>query len=217
MPNAIIRSIGRSVAVIALAGGALAGCGDAPANSDENSLDGSSQEVLAGSMSELFAQTLEESELSDFEREVLERAAEEGAISQADYDESFNRYQRCISDLGYEETWEKLPNGLYQVTPPPLESQEEVDRYAEQATECADGTVMTIEALFNQQQTNPELLADPRAVAVQCLLEGGFVSAEYTVDDFEADMENPGNASFDVSDDTANACLSSAGYSVAVG
>lgn len=200
---------------LALTAMTLSGCGSDAGTTDDQSTS-TGDEVLAGSMTELFAQYLDDETLSDFEREVLERAAETGAISQADYDEAFTQYQQCVSDLGYTETWTQLPSGVYQVTPPLFDSQEATDRYAEQATECATGTVMVVEALFNQQQVNPDLLSDSRAVAVDCLLEGGFVDGTYTVEDLDRDLETPPEASFDVSDPIANACLSSAGYSIAV-
>lgn len=206
---------------LALTATALSGCGaDTGTGTDTGTTDdrptSTGEEVLAGSMTELFAQYLDDESLSDFERDVLERAAETGTIPQADYDEAFTRYQQCVSDLGYTETWTQLPSGVYQVTPPVLDSQEATDRYAEQTTECATGTIMVVEALFNQQQVNPDLLSDSRAVAVDCLLEGGFVDGSYTVEDFDRDLEIPPEASFDVSDPVANACLSSAGYSIAV-
>lgn len=205
-----------SLAALAFTAASLAGCTGTTEPAEASPAAGG-QEVLGSSITDLFEQYLGSDEISEFERGVLERAAEAGEISQADYDEAFNKYTQCTSDLGYEETWTKLSTGLYQVTPPALESQDAVDKYAEQSTDCASGTVRLIEALFNQQQTNPDLLADPRAVAVQCLLKGGFVDAAYTVDDFQQDIADPANASFDVADTEANTCLTSAGFSIAVG
>lgn len=203
--------------IVALSGCSNDGSDNNGTGTDSSSQDGGSGEVLAGSLTELFEQYLSKENLSDFEREVLERAVETGSISQADYDEAVNRYLKCTSDLGYDETATKLASGLYQITPPIFDTDAEADKYSEQSADCAEGTTMVIESLFNQQQNNPDLLADPRQTAVQCLLEGGFVDASYTVDDFDADMQDPGNASFDVSDETANACLAAAGYSISIG
>lgn len=211
-----VRRIGVSLTALALAATGMVGCSGSTQPAQHASAT-SGQEVLAGSMTELFQQYLAEEEPTDFERGVLERAVSTGQISQADYDEAFNRYTQCTSDLGFDEKWTKLSTGLYQITPPTFADQAAADVYAEQSTDCADGTVMMIEALFAQQQANPNLLADPRAVAVQCLLEGGFVDASYTVDDFDQDIADPPNASFDVANTEANTCLSSAGFSVAVG
>ncbi|WP_156382619.1 hypothetical protein [Sanguibacter sp. Leaf3] len=220
MRTTTARRLSVMLASLTLTVSVLAGCGDDPTGGGTGTTDeqprSTGDEVLAGSMTELFAQYLDSDTVSEFERDVLERAAETGTIPQADYDEAFTRYQQCVSDLGYTETWTKLPSGVNQVTPPLLDSQEAADRYAEQATGCATGTIMLIEALFNQQQVNPDLLSDSRAVAVSCLLEGGIVDASYTVDDLDRDLEIPPEASFDVSDPAANACLSSAGYSIAV-
>ncbi len=193
---------------------ALTGCSSTtPA---EKPADSPVQERLAGSMTELFEQQLQNPNLSEFEREVFERAVKTGSISQADYDEAFNRYEQCVSDLGYKDTWEKLPNGLYRITPPPLANQAAVDKYREQTEECADGTTMRIEGIFTQQQSNPNLNADPRAVAIQCLLKGGHTDASYTADDFERDSETGfQDAPFDVSDSDVQTCLYSAGYAIA--
>lgn len=210
-----LRTLGAALTSLVLATAALSGCSEGSGSSGP-APGSTANEVLAGSMTELFAQYLESDALTDFERDVLERASESGEITEADYDEAFTRYQHCVTDLGYEETWTKLPNGVYRVTPPVLDSQEAVDTYATQATECAEGTTKLVEALYNQQQTNPDLLSDQRAVAVQCLVEAGAVDGSYTVDDFDEDVANPPEASFDVSEPEANACLSSAGYSIAV-
>lgn len=167
-------------------------------------------------MTELFQQQLQKPNLSDFERDVFERAVETGSIPQSDYDEAFNRYERCVSDLGYKDTWTKEANGLYRITPPPLADQEAVNRYGDLTADCADGTTMRIEAMFAQQQSNPDLNADPRAVVVQCLVKGGYVETSYTVDDLDRDLQSGfENASYDVNSPDINACFYSAGYAIA--
>lgn len=191
---------------------ALTGCGGTPDTDAPTT-----QEKLAGSLTELFEQQLQNPGLSDFEREAFERAIDSGSISQDDYDEAFNRYEQCVSDLGYKDTWSKQPNGVYRITPPHLEGQDAVDQYMSQTGECADGTTMRIEALFIQQQSNPDLNADPRAVAVQCLLKGGYVDASYTLDDFDKDLQSGfENAPYDVSASDVNACLYNAGFAITV-
>jgi hypothetical protein len=202
------------VALVTLLAGVpvLAGCDDPGGDASP----APTQEVLASSLTDLFEQQLQNPNLSEFERDVFQRAVESGEIPQADYDEAFQRYEQCVSDLGYQESWRQLPTGVYQITPPVFDDDADLERYAEEATDCADGTTMRIEMVFVQQQGNPDLLADPRAVAVRCLVEGGFVDASYTADDFEEDLAaGLEDVPFDVADPAANLCLANAGYAVA--
>jgi hypothetical protein len=210
------------IAVIALA---VVGCGGPDPSADPAPNQPASNqpappdanERLAGSLTELFEQELQNSNLTDFEREVLQRASETGKISEPDYDEAFNRYEQCVSDLGYTDTWEKMPNGIYQITPPLLESQAASEIYFDQANECATGTTMVIEALYTLQQANPNLLADSRLVAIQCLVSSGFVDPSYTVDDFDRDFNSQfQTAPYDVMDPEANLCLFGAGYAIGI-
>ena len=90
-----------------------------------------------------------------------------------------------------------------------------MNRYGDLTADCADGTTMRIEAMFAQQQSNPDLNADPRAVVVQCLVKAGYVDASYTVDDLDRDLQSGfGNASYDVNSPDINACFYSAGYAI---
>lgn len=213
MRAATVRSAGIATSMLLLGTLVLAGC----SSTAPETAPPTAQERLAGSLTELFEQQLQNPNLSDFERDVFERAIDSGEIPQSDYDEGFNRYEQCVSDLGYEDTWTKQPNGVYRITPPPLKGQEAVDEYMSQTAECADGTTMRIEAMFIQQQSNPDLNADQRVVAIQCLLEAGFVDASYTTEDFDADLESGfQDATFDVASTEANTCLYNAGYAIAV-
>jgi hypothetical protein len=174
-------------------------------------------EKLADSAIAVFEQALTEPGLSDFEHDVLERAVETGAITAADYEEAFARYEQCVADVGYTDTWVKNTNGLYVITPPPLD-EDTVDRYGELTTECADGTTMRIEALYAMQQSNPELLADPREVAITCLHGLGSVPATFSVEDFDALMNSGfADAPFDLTDPEVTGCLHGAGYAITIG
>src|SRR5699024_10552530 len=46
---------------------------------------------------------------SDFEHEILDRAIENGELTQKDYEEAFNRYQECTEAAGLDETFRKMP------------------------------------------------------------------------------------------------------------
>jgi hypothetical protein len=212
------RSLALGLGVLAVASLALTAC----SSSDEPGAGKSpvAGEKLAPSLVAIFEQRLEEPNLSDFEREVYERAVETGEISAVDYEEAFNRYQACMLDLGYEDTWVKGPDGIFQITPPASIIQggpEAAEEYMEKGTDCADGTTMRIEANYSQQQNNADLLADPREVAIQCLVEIGAVPADYSPDDLDAELKGDlQKASFDMAEPNANQCLRGAGFAVAL-
>lgn len=76
--------------------------------------------------------------------------------------------------------------------------------------ECTRDTV-TVEALYRVQQANPDLLADSRQVAVQCLQVHGYLGDDYTVRDFERDWTQ-NQFPFDATEPGPNDCLWGAGY-----
>ncbi|MFC7328881.1 hypothetical protein [Marinactinospora rubrisoli] len=158
-----------------------------------------------------------ETATSDFEREVLDRAIENGEISAEDYEEAFSRYQRCAQDAGLAESYERQADGIYRISPSPFEDDAASQRYQDLSLECADGTTMRIEALYRTQISNPGLLEDTREVTLQCLVEAGLVPADYTVEElhesFRAGFED---APFDPMDPTAQECLVRGGYNVEI-
>ncbi|RCV55492.1 hypothetical protein [Marinitenerispora sediminis] len=154
---------------------------------------------------------------SDFEREVFDRAIENGEISADDYEEAFSRYRQCAQDAGLEESYERQPDGIYQIQPSPFEDDTASQRYQDLSIECADGTTMRIEALYRTQISNPDLLEDGREVTLQCLVEAGLVPADYTVEQLHEDFQNGfEDAPFDPMDATAQDCLVRGGYNVEI-
>jgi hypothetical protein len=175
---------------------------------------------VATSLVALFRQAQQRPGLSDFEREVLNRAVSSGRIAQADYEEAHSRYARCMKDAGVTETYTKLPNGAYEIHPPladghGTEATAALDRYKTVSDKCARGTMPVVESLFLVQQGNPDLLADPYAVAVRCLVKVGAVSAAYTAEALKKDLQgDAAKASFKIGDPQAHTCLWSAGFAV---
>jgi hypothetical protein len=162
---------------------------------------------------------LDDPELSDFEREVLERSRDAGEVSISDYEDAFARYKKCVGEAGYEPTFTKRPDGVYAEELPldQMDSQAKLDAYVEATGDCANGTTMRIEALFNEQQNNPGLLADPREVALACLRRVTDLSADYGAEQFDADGRNGfRDAPFDTADAQVSQCLVGAGFAVAV-
>lgn len=168
-----------------------------------------------------FEEFLESAE-NDFEREVFERALENGEISEEDYEEANSRYLECMEDLGLEETATKKPNGLYERQPVDLpEGDEEFEDRMARSDECAFGTVATIEAAYNMQINNPEG-REPAEVTVDCLRDLGAVEADYTPEEFAEAMDDfevflDGGGPFDVTDPEVTACLEQGGYHVSLG
>jgi hypothetical protein len=177
---------------------------------------------IAPSLKALFQQTLQRSDLSEFERQAITRALETGKLSQADYEEAHSRYARCMKDAGQVETYTKLPNGLYEPHPDLTgrtneETGAAVERYKTVSDQCLDG-VFTVQTLYSTQQANPDLLADNFESAVRCLVKTGVAPADYTADDLKADQKNLwADAPYKVNDPQAHACLWSAGFAVQLG
>ncbi|MDR1078921.1 MAG: hypothetical protein LBL55_09750 [Propionibacteriaceae bacterium] len=187
----------------------LSGCSsteDAPEKGDER---------LAGSLTELFHMGLDTMNPSEVEREAIERAIIAGRIDSADYEAAHVRYVQCMARHGYQPTFRKTAEGLYIELPDLAVDDFTASDMAH--TDCY-GDNRVIGALYRMQQSNPDLLADYRLLAIQCLKKGGFVDAGYTVEDFERDQEvsqrNPATDGFpfDPYEDGPSDCLYVAGY-----
>ncbi|WP_159619098.1 hypothetical protein [Ruania rhizosphaerae] len=172
-------------------------------------------ERLAGSYEELLEQYLEQEE-NPFVIEVLTEAVETGSITQAQYDEAHRMYTDCMVNAGYEEEHTRLASGIIQLTPPDLETPEEIDAYMETGSECSD-ELAPIEALYGTQQGNPDLLANNDEVVVTCLKRSQLVDASYTTSDFRTDLEELfKNASYSPNDPAAQECFSAGGYAIGI-
>ena len=152
---------------------------------------------------------------SDFERAALDRAIKTGKIDPADYEEAFSRYRQCAQDAGYHETYTKLPNGIYRVTPP--SNIKDADSYGKTVRDCASNAgLISLEALYRTQVDNPDLLADPKLVVVRCLVKAGLVPADYTVDKLTTFLKSDmtGNTDFDPMNAEAQKCLAAGGFAI---
>jgi hypothetical protein len=115
---------------------------------------------------------------------------------------------RCFEESGYHNDYRKTSTGLYIELPRNIEEDEE--RY-EAVYEVCMKDFLVIDSVYRIQQANPELLKDSRLVAVKCLTRAGYLSADYTVEDFEEDWNSEGFP-FDPGEEAANDCLYGAGY-----
>jgi hypothetical protein len=156
---------------------------------------------------------------SDFEREALGRAVATGKINPADYEEAFNRYRRCAQDAGLTETYTKLPNGIYRVTPPADLTPDAADTYANTMKDCAaNAGLINLESLYRTQVDNPDLLANPKLLVVRCLVKAGLVPADYTEEKLTTfitgDLDGAGD--FDPMSAEAQRCLTAGGIAIQI-
>lgn len=177
---------------------------------------------IAPSMSALFDQYLAKDTLSQFERDVLQRAKKTGKISAEDYETAHDKQTACMAENGWQEQTRKLSNGLYQttgVTPVPS-TDAEVNKYMEASNTCSEGTTKIIESLYQLQQGNPGLLADPYETAVECLKKSSLVDDAYTGRKLENALNGAGTGKglpFDSTSDAAQSCFAGAGLAVNIG
>ncbi|MFI2566167.1 hypothetical protein [Paenarthrobacter sp. NPDC018779] len=177
--------------------------------------DYSGHRYIAGSFSELVDRGLNDPLLTAFEREVLERAKLSGRIEQADYDEAFARFDACMESSGEPVKLVKLSNGLFRIETTPLDDGETVQSAMAVVTGCETGTTLILADLYGIQQGNPDLLADPYAVARNCLATKGLVGPNYTHEDLQKAMNTPSSPwssledrlPFDPYGDEAQACF----------
>lgn len=201
---------------LALAAVALAGCSG---GSDPKPGRPAAGARIAPDMVTLMKQIDRRTDLSPFEREVLTRSIKSGQIADADYEEAHDRYARCVTQAGYKETYTKLANGVYQVhyQPGAAPSTAQAKAWFDATGECAKGTLAMIESLYTLQQGNPDLLANPREVVVQCLVQEGLAPADYTVAKLDKDLETAlKSAPFKAKDLKVQTCLSNGGLAVGV-
>lgn len=153
------------------------GNGGSSASFEEEKANADRYEPLADNWKML----LKNSDLSDFERDVLERAVKNGKITQDDYEQAQSKYLECMVSEGYDKLkFNKRPDGIYQ-----LAEDSEVDSgYGDAVVKCSEGTTMRIEALYRDQQDNPERYKDHSIIAVQCLRDSGIVDSSYTAAQF---------------------------------
>lgn len=173
---------------------------------------------IASSMSALFEETLA-GEVTDFERSVLERGIEEGRIGQSDYAEAAGMYEACMANAGYTLERTEHLNGLVEFQPPALASEQSVDDLMAMDFECMSETGGNVIRLYELQQGNPELLRDTAAVATECLIASGAVSADFDRDDYRKVFAPGGDLSdqsIDISDPRVRSCLYGVGVAVGI-
>ena len=170
---------------------------------------------LAGSLSALFLQYANRSDVTEQERNVLLHASVVGSIGALDYERVFASYTSCMLDRGINFAWQKAADGVYYT---PAIDHTKVT-FSDAAYERADQECQTlmyvVQWAYQIQQSNPDLLSDPAEAVVACLRRTGVVDASYTAEDFTQQQANwaYGNTyPFDPFSGHAQACLMAGGY-----
>lgn len=129
--------------------------------------------------------TAYETSQSELEKQVLE----DGRITDAENSELLKAYQQCVTDLGFELTWEGDEGGFSI----PGEEQPSEEALAK----CTDATEGDAAMLYREMRRNPENINESEIMAA-CLVRIGLVDASYTAQDYESDFNsNPSPALFD--------------------
>jgi hypothetical protein len=196
-----LKRIAFAVAAATLAA-AIGGCSTQP----QTAADGKLADSYAALIEEKLAGTL-----TEFEKEVLERALARGTISQSDYEAAHGRYRECMAQHGIETEELRFPNGVIHSTPPGPDEKFTVEQLMEVDYRCAIATIFVIDELYVVQQGNPGLLRDTSAAGRDCLVREGLAPTSFSRDDFESAF-GPGHDDydslpFDVTDERAQMCL----------
>ncbi|ALJ20523.1 hypothetical protein [Microbacterium sp. No. 7] len=180
----------------------LVGC----SATERASVDG----TIADSLQDLFEQSLRDDSLTDFERDVLTGATESGRIKQSEYLMGIDLYLDCMSDQGYTISTAQFVSGAVELKPPLVD---DVDALMRADMDCMAATAGNVIMLFEIQQGNPHLYADPARVAYACLESAGLAGGDVTVDATRGFLERGmrSNPPFDVQDPQVKSCFYGAG------
>ncbi|WP_431796037.1 hypothetical protein [Microbacterium enclense] len=192
-----------TIAFIATVGVSLSGCTDSRG-------EGSTAK-LASSLEELLAQWYSSPDATDYDRSVLEEAAETGFITQAQYQHAIDLYASCMSDAGYELQQTRYSTGVINLQPPPAIDDAGALMASDQL--CREQTSVFAVMGYETQQGNPDLYADPATIAYTCLKEHSLITSDVTVAQVSAFLteSHRNQYPFDVHDLGVKSCFYAAG------
>jgi hypothetical protein len=147
-----------------------------------------------------FAAAVEQA-TSDWEREMLERAAESGQLTDGDFAYAEQMFLQCMADRGVPAEKETDPDtGYFGYS---FDDPDGLDALAIQK-ECSQGNGLVVRALYTSQRGNPDF-EDVNELMAECLVREGLVAEGYSGDDYERDM-TANDPSFDQSSDDLMRC-----------
>jgi hypothetical protein len=178
---------------------------DSPSESPTYDINSSNLHI-ADSLPDYFQKVLDTMTFPPQDQEVLEQAIVAGRIDGAVYETAHAQYVQCMTGYGFEPQFRKI-EGVYRelgyVT-------DDSDAYGDAYADCSRGGAL-IMALYETQQLNPDLLADRRPIAFQCLKKYGYVDEDYTLLDFGKSLETQAFP-FSAYSTGPSDCLYMAGY-----
>lgn len=181
---------------------------------------------LAASMKDymvyVYNREKDKGEMSETQLAMVERAAENGSVSEADYEAAWNNFKSCMVDLGYTTpVLMKFPNGIYEVAGGSGGTPEQLSKFSTDYSDCMGKEVVVIKDLYGVQVGNPDLISDTDAGIVDCLHKADVVPASYTKQQYlkekKANDELQGRGdfsegySFDRKDPKVRGCFSAFG------
>ncbi|WEV67571.1 hypothetical protein OZX72_00765 [Bifidobacterium sp. ESL0769] len=176
-----------------------------------------SDKKLAPNLTALFDQYLAKKSLSNYEREVLTRAKENGKISSEDYQAAHTKETSCLAAKGWKTLEHMGPGGFYinDGTDPVPKDAAESEKMQKVDSQCAEGVSKNIEYLYVTQQSNPELLADDYEATVHCLHRHKIADGKFTAKKLKDAMNGTGDPQkkipFDMNTDDAMTCFAAGG------
>lgn len=180
--------------------GASSGDGFGPASSGSGT-------QYASSMSEYIDQVMQWPGVTDAQREVLQRAKENGSMPVSDYEQAWSEFKVCFTGKGHEMFPLKNYNGIYKIPgfnfknlTPEAHKQYDADRMA------CEAQISPITSVYEMQQGNPNLYRSLEEAMVDCLKRAGKVDASYTAKDLGIEMRDRNYTHFDIKDPVVRGC-----------
>lgn len=189
-----------------------AGCGGNGQSSEYIPENGTK---IGASVADVMGDWLEDPDVPDAQRAVLERVAAAGSMEALDYEQSWAKYRQCMTDLGYREIkLQKYPSGLYTEALHLAGTAQQESKYEEDRAQCMAEHVDYVQAAYAMLAGNPNLYEDSDEAIVDCLHREDLVAADYTASTFaeESARGEEDDYSFDIRDMKARSCLASNGH-----
>ena len=121
---------------------------------------------------------------TDFERDVLA----DHVITHEEWSEARLRYARCVDDLGFRADLNPDGTSGVEFIGVPLDDEDALEAASKQADGCQVGTGAIIDPLYSMVAGNPTH-EDINQLVVQCLIRHDRVSADYTLEQLNIDIE----------------------------
>lgn len=120
-------------------------------------------------------------ELSEFE----ERVFADGVVTQAEYDEAYDRWRTCAEDRGLTVRVERDDFDLYVIvlSRPAETDEDDAMQDLDTSLECEKGNWILIEQVYRDQTLNPDS-RNWYEGELECMVDSGLVDPEVSVDEY---------------------------------